>query len=158
MSFHSSMRRSWTWSKLPTHLSTCRNQPTTLISINFQPFYNGILLIKLECMYLVKYPEETHRGGPDPWSVRQTALYHQIRLRDRRSAFVLVSPMMNSVGQNAIIAWLHAKISASDCRSEAFTVNTLLTASYIDGFRDYMNFYERRIGDLVSTANDAQEK
>ena len=103
-------------------------------------------------MYIFKYIEATGRKA-DPWSVRQTALYHQIRLDGRRSTYILISPSPSSVVQSSVLQWLLASTSASACKLQAFTPNRLLLSSHIDGCRDYMSSYERKIEDLVSHIN-----
>lgn len=100
-------------------------------------------------MCIFKYPEKTERDD-NPWSIRQTALYHKIRKDDCQSIIVLISPYPNSKARNAIIDMLLGIKSISRLREETFLPNTILQSVYMDGFRFYMSFYEREIQELVS--------
>ena len=44
----------------------------------------------LECCYSLRYMEENGRSAGDPWSLRQTAVYHQFHQEDGRSCWIIL--------------------------------------------------------------------
>lgn len=105
-----------------------------------------------EYMYVFKYPEQASRPQR-PWYLRQTALYHQVRLRDRRSTFFLISPYDESRGQQAAIQWLRSMKSAAEVKARAFALHDVLLSCYLPGYRLCTSSLEEKVEDLVSTCS-----
>jgi hypothetical protein len=104
-------------------------------------------------MYALKYPEETHRNHDEPWSIRQMALYHQVRLRDQRSTFVLITAYPTSVAKDRLIKWLNDSTSTLQMREQCLEVNQILLPWHIRDWRGYMRHYESEIERLVWAGN-----
>lgn len=52
--------------------------------------YERLLTKSIEFCYNLRYMEENGRKKGDPWSLRQTAVYHQIDLKNGRSCWILL--------------------------------------------------------------------
>ena len=101
-------------------------------------------------MYTLRFPEETLRDHDEPWSLRQMALYHQIRTSDQRSTFVLITAYPNSVAKDRLIKWLTDMISKSQIQDRCLEVNRVLLEYHTKDWRAYMRHYESEIERLVS--------
>jgi hypothetical protein len=101
-------------------------------------------------MYALRYPEETFRDRDEPWSIRQMALYHQIRISDRCSTFVLITAYPNSVAKHRLTKWLMGMCSKVQIRDQSLDINRVLLACHIRDWRAYMRHYESEIERLVS--------
>jgi hypothetical protein len=104
-------------------------------------------------MYTFKYPEETCRKNDEPWSIRQMALYHQVRLRDQRSTFVLITAYPTSVAKDRLVKWLKDLPSIAQMREQCLTVNQMLLPWHMRDWRGYMRHYESEIERLVCAGN-----
>lgn len=94
-------------------------------------------------MYILRYPEEKpvqERGG-EPWSIRQSAFYHQIRKADQRSIFILISPLEDSTAENRLEMWCRSCLSAASLRATSFGANEVLL-QHLDAWRVYLRYYE----------------
>jgi hypothetical protein len=101
-------------------------------------------------MYVFKYAEETFRSdGDEPWSIRQSAFYHQIRKKDQRSVYILISPMQESKAERQLLSWAQGMPNANAWEQQAFLANEVVLGPYLNGWRSYLRHYERRIEDLV---------
>lgn len=101
-------------------------------------------------MYIFKYPEQTYRINEEAWSIRQSALYHQLDKSTGRSVYVLLSPLSESAGEIALSTWFRDLYSSDGLASHAFAANRMLFSTYHAGWRSYMSFYEKKIEKLVS--------
>jgi hypothetical protein len=101
-------------------------------------------------MYTMRFPEQTLRDHDEPWSLRQMALYHQIRSSDQRSTFVLITAYPNSVAKDHLIKWLTETISKVQMRDRCLEVNRVLLLCHVKDWRSYMRHYESEIERLVS--------
>jgi hypothetical protein len=100
-------------------------------------------------MYIFKYPEENHRSDGEPWSIRKTAVYHQLDKSTGKSVYVVVSPLADSAGAQALLQWLKNLNDLESCKTNAFAINQILLSTYQPGFRSYAMFYEKKIKALV---------
>lgn len=48
-------------------------------------------LTHLEIAYGIRYAELNNRSVEDPWSIRQTAIYHKFKANDRSSSWVMIA-------------------------------------------------------------------
>ncbi|KAK3703769.1 hypothetical protein LTR37_014215 [Vermiconidia calcicola] len=108
-------------------------------------------------MYVFKYPEQSDRPNK-PWYFRQTALYHQVRIRDRRSTYLMISPYAETRGQHAAIDWLTSMRSVSDFKARAFALHDVLLSCYLPDYRLFSTSLEGRIeklaGDMLCVGLD----
>lgn len=102
-------------------------------------------------MYAFKYPEQTGRSGAIPWSLRQTAVYHQVRIKDGRSTFILISPYPETKGQRAANAWFFRFQSVSQVQAESFGLHDVLLDTYLPGHRSFSSFLEERTEQFVGS-------
>ena len=104
-----------------------------------------------EYMYVLRYPEEkpVAQKGSEPWSIRQYALYHQIRIADRRSIFILISPMEDSAAEVCLETWMQNVAAQRNLHESCFAVNEVLLQR-LSAWRMYLRYYEELIEDLVS--------
>lgn len=106
--------------------------------------------MKIEYMYILRFPEEkdpTNDG--EPWSIRQYAFYHQLRLSDKRSIFVLIGPMEDSDAAVGLEEWMRQRASDGQARERTFEVNEVLL-THLHNWRLYTRYYEGLIDDFVS--------
>jgi hypothetical protein len=101
-------------------------------------------------MYTLRFPEETLRDHDEPWSIRQMALYHQIRASDQRSTFVLITAYPNSVAKDRLIKWLTGMISKVQIQDRCLEVNRVLLQCHVKDWPAYMRHYESEVERLVS--------
>ena len=106
-------------------------------------------------MYAFKYPEKTNRDTDEPWSIRQTALYHQIQYDDQKSTFFAISPYKNTKGEQRLIRWLQQAAPTENATQDIIRVHSVLFDTYIDGWREYMTHYESELEELVRESNRA---
>ena len=48
-------------------------------------------LTQLEIAYGLRYAELNHRSVQDPWSIRQTVIYHKYKANDKSSCWVMIA-------------------------------------------------------------------
>jgi hypothetical protein len=101
-------------------------------------------------MYVFKYPEENQRSDGEPWSIRKTAVYHQLEKSSGKSVYVIVSPLPESAGAKGLSKWFRNLNDLQSCRADSFALNQVLLSSYQAGWRSYTSFYEDKIEALVS--------
>ena len=53
-------------------------------------------LIGLDCAYGLRYVELNNRGKAEPWSIRQTAIYHKYKPDTKSSTWIMVSASPNT--------------------------------------------------------------
>jgi hypothetical protein len=106
-------------------------------------------------MYLIKYPEENHRGdeADEPWSIRQSGLYHQLHLTEDNAVTILISPIEDSVAESVLSRQLLAVSSLSEVGEDPFRASRILLSSYVDGWRSYLRYYDRKIEELASSTS-----
>lgn len=101
-------------------------------------------------MYVLKYPEQNGRDDGESWSIRQSAVYHQLDKSTGKSVFIVLSPIAESAGETALSTWFKRLHSIEGPTGHVFAVNRMLLSAYSTGWRSYMNFYERKLENLVS--------
>ncbi|KAM0712549.1 hypothetical protein Q7P37_011646 [Cladosporium fusiforme] len=101
-----------------------------------------------EYMYILKYPEQNHRSDEESWSIRQTAVYHQLHKATGKSVFMILSPLEESAGEMALSSWFRDSYGLQGPTSHAFAVNRMVLDTYYAGWRGYMSFYEKKIEKL----------
>lgn len=77
-------------------LSIKTNVQTVQGLVIHRPGYFESLLTSPECAYALRYVELNHRKESNPWSVRQTAVYHRYKLDQRSSTWVLIATSVSA--------------------------------------------------------------
>lgn len=99
----------------------------------------------LEYIFVYKYPERTDRKGAEPWTIRQSAFYHQIRISDKRSLYITISPYQNTETEEMVRHWLRDVASMTYYHRQVLQPAVMLLSSRLDEWRQYMKHYEREI-------------
>ncbi|KAF2168536.1 hypothetical protein M409DRAFT_21286 [Zasmidium cellare ATCC 36951] len=102
----------------------------------------------LEYMYVIKYPEENLRVGEEPWSIRQMAIYHQVRLQDRRSTIIMLTPCPTTVARTRLTHWVKTGQLPTASMGNVFEPSRILLTCYLDNWRSYMKYYESKTEQL----------
>lgn len=96
----------------------------------------------------MKYPEYSGRSDYEPWSIRQSAIYHGRNRVKQQHVCILVSPLWKSKAEVRVIEQIKRPRSCFEL--DGFTVSEALWSSYVDNWKPYMSYYERQLQDLVS--------
>ena len=107
--------------------------------------------------YQIRYTEENHRFPSNPWSVRQTGVYHHHSYKNDFDLFIFLHPLSESVLERQLLAWdaqSHASEIVSVCENP-YRLHILPFAVYIDNWRWYFrslgeDFEERVSQSLLS--------
>jgi hypothetical protein len=102
-----------------------------------------------EYMFVYKYVERTSRKGAEPWTIRQSAFYHQIRFTDKRSLYITISPYPNTEAEEMILRWLQDIPSVAHYHQQVFRPAALLLSLRLNQWRQYMKHYEREVTRVV---------
>lgn len=150
MSSPISIRRTNPQSRGTAHLSCSTGRLSTTVCLHFIDSLSQTVNLLPEYWYTFKYPELSPRGGAEhPWSIRQTAIYHQIRLSDRRSTYILISPRGQSPAEEKLCEWMTNIRSRRDAEEQAFVAHDLVTSVYTSSWRPYLLHYEIQLQELV---------
>lgn len=101
-------------------------------------------------MFVYKYAERTNRKGAEPWTIRQTAFYHQIRIADGRSLYITINPYQNTEAEDMVMRWLQDVPDETCYHQQILRPAAMLLALRLDQWRQYMKYYEREITQVVS--------
>ena len=81
--------------KLPAYQEKTGHQLSAGFGIVFPSlFFSSIAssrLTNLELAYGLRYAELNNRRAQDPWSIRQTVVYHKYKTNDRSSTWVMIA-------------------------------------------------------------------
>jgi len=102
-------------------------------------------------MFVLRYAAENDRKGAEPWSIRKCALYHQVRLSDKRSLYILISPYQHTEAEEMLVQWLQGVSTVRKYQQQLMRPAAMLLASHLYGWRQYMKHYEREVTHMVST-------
>ena len=127
-----------------------------------------MLISKQELAYILRRVELNGRaatGGENPWSIRQTAIYHKFsRNRDAvngssngtapasvksKSMFLLIAPSENAESQFS--KCLEQSILDDGLALSPWNVQRILVADSLRGWMDYMGSLEQRLKEQVSS-------
>ncbi|KAK3175305.1 hypothetical protein OEA41_002552 [Lepraria neglecta] len=110
------------------------------------------LTTKDDLAYQIRYTEENHRSPDNPWSVRQTGVYHHHSSKNDFDLFILLHPLSESVLERQLLAFdtqSHASEIASICKNP-YRLHILPFATYLDNWRWYFRF----LGEEFEERND----
>lgn len=89
--------------------------------------------------YQLMYVEKNGRKPPkDPWSMRQTGVFHQYSSSNNTSLFIFLHPMKNSVAQRRLEALFEKGDRAGALSQEAMDIHVLLFSSYLNNWQVYI--------------------
>lgn len=91
-----------------------------------------------EMMYTLKYAEKNGRPQGNPYSIRQTALYHQYTT-DGAHMWITLHPKNNSAFYTRLKNVLLANGGVTYLKQNPFGLHVLLLSSYIDNWKRYLS-------------------
>jgi hypothetical protein len=102
--------------------------------------------------YQIRYMEENHRGGKDPWSLRHTGMYHyhskEIHSPD---LFILLHPIREPTFETEELAALEIDTFARKALcSDPYLLHKWLFTAYFDNWRWYL----RHLGTRFASENN----
>ncbi|OCK78099.1 hypothetical protein K432DRAFT_406761 [Lepidopterella palustris CBS 459.81] len=105
-----------------------------------------------EIAYIFKYPERKEKtDGGDPWSIRQTGVYHRHDMTKNHSIWILLHPVPDSAGERGLTELLKIPHSRPSLLQNPLLIHGLLFSTYIHKWRDYMTYYEEKLLPLSNT-------
>lgn len=108
------------------------------------------LIEALELTYVIRRVERHDRSPENPWSVRQTGVYHKLTYEQRsqpKSTFILLAP--SSTAEKGLLDQLNCEITEDDITTSAFSVHQRLLADSLEGWMEYMEWLEKVTKRLV---------
>jgi hypothetical protein len=113
--------------------------------------YSSFNRMSHDIFYQFWYVEKNNRGHGDPWSVRQTGVYHRFSTRyanETENLWVVLHPMLNSKAQTRLSA-VARDLTANDMVIDPLRFHVLIMSSYIDNWRWCLHDTKRRYTKLV---------
>ncbi|EAT82301.1 hypothetical protein SNOG_09966 [Parastagonospora nodorum SN15] len=110
--------------------------------------------------YQIRYIDNNHRGGQDPWSLRHSGVFHQHSAHEAADTVVLLHPVRQPLIDKAIAALKGDAIGRSKICENPFLLHTLMFAQYFANWRWYLRYvgerfaYENNIA-MVEQPEDA---
>lgn len=104
----------------------------------------------LDLSYQFKYAERNNHRQGNPWSIRQTGVYHHHSASTDSNLFILLHPNPSSKLQSRIEAAVGFPSTASAINENPLKLHTLVLSSYFDNWRWYL----KELGDAFSTMAD----
>ena len=96
------------------------------------------------------YVEKNGRKPPkDPWSMRQTGVFHRYSSSNNTSLFIFLHPMKNSVAQRRLEALFEKEDRAGALSQDAMDIHVLLFSSYLNNWQVYIEELARIFKSLV---------
>ncbi len=92
------------------------------------------LLIEAECAYGLRYAELNHRDVKRPWSIRQTAVYHQYITDDKSSTWIMIS--LSQKTQLRIDRYIKSSPNAADL--SPFELHLIILDSALANWRPFI--------------------
>lgn len=106
-------------------------------------------------MYVIRQAELNGRGGTNPWSIRQTAVYHGRRFnahsglpisKDTPSVFLMIAPTINA--ETRVAEYLEES-SMNKQEMCPWNVHRLIISDSLLGWPDYIASLEARLREQV---------
>jgi hypothetical protein len=110
-----------------------------------------------DIFYQFWYVEKNNRKHGDPWSVRQTGVYHRFSITDSLKAenfWLLLHPMPNSKAQTRMRIATE-KLGEDEMVRDPLRLHVLIMSSYVDNWRWYLHDIKRQYTELVSLEETA---
>ena len=92
--------------------------------------------------YQIRYCEENHRDENQPWSTRQTGIYHHHSPSDKFDLFILLNPypVDECILEQQICNLSTSPKSVQSLVANPYRMHTLLFALYSDNWRWYFRY------------------
>ena len=104
------------------------------------------LILTKDITYTLKYAaRHGNQDAVDPFSIRETGIYHQFTAPTTRSTWILLHPPENIVG---LLTKVFSDPSTSDPVTQ-FHCHALVLEGLSLDWHDYVNYLEERLSDLV---------
>jgi hypothetical protein len=100
--------------------------------------------------YQFKYAERNNRRQGNPWSIRQTGVYHHHSASTNSNLFIFLHPNPSSRLQSRIEEAVAFPSTVSAINENPLKLHTLAMSSYFDNWRWYL----KDLGDAFSTMAD----
>ncbi|OCL04849.1 hypothetical protein AOQ84DRAFT_109095 [Glonium stellatum] len=107
-----------------------------------------------EVAYIFRYPEEKDVSDDpkrDPWSIRQTGVYHRYDLKSQQSTWILLHPSKEPPAHTRLIACLKSVSICAELHRHPLQLHNFLISTYLRNWRDYMLYYEKQLLPLSNT-------
>lgn len=107
-------------------------------------------LTSVDICYLFKYVEKNGRPNGNPWSIRQSGVYHRYSPKLNSNVWLLLHPLADSVAQRRLNDWYsrpHHSLNINPLR-----IHILLLSSYLDNWRWYLKDLGNTFLNIVSKA------
>lgn len=110
-------------------------------------------LTVIEISYQLRYMENNRRLNGDPWSLRQTGVYHQYSGGgddDTKNLWVLLHPVRESVVCSRLESAAFSDLGVEEMKFNPMRLHLLIFSSYIDNWRLYLHDITRQFLMLAS--------
>ena len=98
-------------------------------------------LIDTECAYGLRYAELNNREGNNPWSIRQTAIYHKYTAADKSSSWTMIAASERTRSSLD----LYVKSCTDLASFNPFEIHVLVLDSALANWRSYIIDLTERI-------------
>ena len=98
-------------------------------------------LTDTECSYGLRFAELNNREGNDPWSIRQTAIYHKYTAADKSSSWIMIA----ASDRTRTSLDLYAKSCTDLALFNPFEIHVLVLDSALANWRSYIIDLTERI-------------
>ncbi|KAL0631044.1 hypothetical protein Q9L58_010100, partial [Maublancomyces gigas] len=96
-----------------------------------------------ESCYILRYVEQHQRPGRgNPWSVRQTGVYHKFEIPTQNNTWIFLQPCTRFIERLE-------QLNGMDCN---FSVHLLLLSSSVGSWREYIDWLEEKFTELSGVA------
>lgn len=132
----------WRWACLYKHSST---QTPLVVLPSRHSTISELTLI--ECIYVIKYPERD-RQDDGCWFIRGTAVYHQVRLRDRRCTMIIFTTSPTNRATRYIRDWTKRRQIHATNTDALLDFSSVLLGRCLAKWRWYVRFYDSKIEEV----------
>ena len=108
-------------------------------------------LTNLEIAYGLRYAELNNRPVQDPWSIRQTAVYHKYKANDKSSSWVIIAASKRT--ETSLDRYI--KSCEDIAQSNPFEVHLIVLDTALANWRPYIISLTERITQQVRPISTA---
>lgn len=102
--------------------------------------------------YQIRYVDNNHRGGQDPWSLRHSGVFHHHTAHGTTDTVVLLHPVREPLIGNAIAALKEDAVGRSEVCENPFLLHAWMFAQYFANWRWYLRYVGERFAKENSMA------
>ncbi|KAF4629741.1 hypothetical protein G7Y89_g8405 [Cudoniella acicularis] len=109
--------------------------------------YNGFVGSNYEISYQLRYMENNKRLHGDPWSLRQTGVYHQYSgfgTDNVKNLWILLHPIKESIAYKRLDQATFSELRVHEMEFDPMRLHLLVFSSYIDNWRLYLHDITRQ--------------